>query len=108
MPEPALQPLRIPGNWVVSYNSFHEVDASPSVRQYLCEDLFQATCPRTNVLVDLGWYPDGDVAGHFVLQVYLGDFTGQLLSRAEAPTRAHAVDILEAALWKYHSMQPST
>lgn len=87
----------------MSYNTFSEIDPAESVTQYLCEDLFQAKCERTNVLVDLGWYPDGDPTGHFVLVAYIGDFTGQLLLRSEAVTRPEAVATLEATLWKYAS-----
>jgi hypothetical protein len=58
------------------------------------------------VLVDLGFYPDGDPTGHFVIQAYLGDFRGPRLLRTEATTRLEAVAVLEAALWKYHAAPP--
>ncbi|NUP14044.1 MAG: hypothetical protein HOW73_49045 [Polyangiaceae bacterium] len=107
MIEPPLQPLRIPANWTISYNSFREVDPSSDVSEYLCEDLFQAKCPVTNVLVDLGWYPDGDPAGCFVIEAYIGDFLGQRLRRIEAPTRAEATRCLEHALLEFHFAPPA-
>lgn len=102
MTEPPLQPLRVPAGWTISYNSFREVDPSEQVRAYLCEDLFQAKCARTNVLVDFGWYPDGDVTGCYVIEAYLGDFLGQRLLRVEAATRAEATRRLEDALARFH------
>lgn len=107
MKAPPLQPLRIPGNWLVSYNTFHELDPSDATKMYLCEDLFQATCARTNVLVDLGWYPDGEPTGNYVVQAYLGDFHGRQLHRVEAATRADAVRRLEELLWRYHATVPA-
>lgn len=102
MIDPPLQPLRVPANWTIRHNTFFEIDPSEATRAYLCEDLFQATCERADVLLDLGWYPDGHPAGHYVLQAYRGDFTGTQLARLEAPTRADAVRELEALLWKFH------
>lgn len=106
MHNPPLQPLRVPQNWAISHNTFFELDPSETNRAFLCEDLFQAMCVSTNVLVDLGWYPDGDPTGHFVVQAFEGDFRGRELLRVNAKTRAEAVLELEAALWRFHYASP--
>lgn len=82
-----LQPLRIPAGWHVQYNNgLYEVDPIADIilendRWYLFkQDMLQLEHPHLNRLLDLGWYPDGDVVtGTYGLVVYEGDFTGRLL-----------------------------
>jgi hypothetical protein len=95
--EPNLQPLRIPAHWKVTYNEFREADPGDdeAAMAYLCEDLLQVTCGETNVLVDLGWYPDGDPKGCYIVQAYRGDFHGEQLMHVEAADRPAAVRTLE-------------
>ncbi len=77
MPNPPLQPLRIPSNWMVSYNDFYEIDPETisedkaSFMGFFHEDLLQLkrSWGTTPVLIDLGWYPDGDVTGTFQAMV---------------------------------------
>ena len=69
-----LQPLRIPAEWAVVYNAFSEYDAEKDGAEYayeLCEDLLQLK--NKNLLIDLGWYPEGDIEGSYKL--YLVDVT---------------------------------
>ena len=69
-----LQPLRISAGWFVSYNMFSEYDPERDDEKYcseLCEDLLQLK--NRNLLIDLGWYPHGDINGSYKL--YLVDIT---------------------------------
>ena len=69
-----LQPLRIPAGWFVSYNMFSEYDPDSDGEKYsyeLCEDMLQLK--NKNLLIDLGWYPHGDIKGNYKL--YLVDTT---------------------------------
>lgn len=69
-----LQPLRIPAGWSVKYNMFSEYDLDKDGAEYsyeLCEDLLQLE--NQNLLIDLGWYPQGDIEGSY--QLYLIDKT---------------------------------
>ncbi len=69
-----LQPLRIQAGWEVAYNNFSEYDPGIDGTQYayeLCEDLLQLR--NNNLLLDLGWYPYGDIEGSYKL--YLVDLT---------------------------------
>jgi hypothetical protein len=98
---PPLQPLRISSSWQLTYNDFREVDIGESTAAYFREDLLQARCESTDVLLDLGWYPDGDPGGHFVVHVLRGDFHGELLARIDAATRDEVVAVLEEAFRRY-------
>ena len=69
-----LQPLRIPAGWYVSYNMFSEYDPEKDGEEYcgeLCEDLLQLE--HDDILIDLGWYPHGDIGGSYKL--YMVDKT---------------------------------
>lgn len=69
-----LQPLRIPAGWNVKYNVLSEYDPDKDGVEYsyeLCEDLLQLE--NKNLLIDLGWYPHGDIKGSYKL--YLVDTT---------------------------------
>ncbi len=69
-----LQPLRISAGWFVSYNMFSEYDPDIDGENYsyeLCEDMLQLK--NNNLLIDLGWYPHGDIKGNYKL--YLVDTT---------------------------------
>lgn len=70
-----LQPLRIPAGWTVKYNTFSEYDPEKDGAEYsyeLQEDLLQLA--NKNLLIDLGWYPNGDVDGSYKL--FLVDMNG--------------------------------
>ena len=67
-----LQPLRI----TTGYNTFSEYDPDKDGGEYfyeLCEDLLQLE--NKNLLIDLGWYPYGDINGSYTL--YLVDTTNE-------------------------------
>ena len=80
-----LQPLRISTGWKVAYNMFSEYDPDTDGSEYayeLCEDLLQLS--NNNLLLDLGWYPQGDITGSYKL--YLVDKTKE--SPFESPLEA--------------------
>jgi hypothetical protein len=64
-----LQPLRIVGGWTVEFNNFYECepDCCGDLGEYLVEDLLQLTYSKSNIIIDLGWYPDGDEKGSYQL-----------------------------------------
>lgn len=95
-----LQPLRIPEGWTVAYNSFCEVDVDhPDAWTLLKESLLQLKHERRGRLLDLGWYPEGEPDGRFVMQLYDGDFTGTLLQKHETQDRAEMVSVIERVLY---------
>ena len=101
-----LQPLRIPTGWHVEYNNGlweidPVVDSIPVEDRWWIfkQDMLQMTHPRFNRLLDVGWYPEGDVAnGHYGLVVYEGDFKGRLLHKFETRDRLALVGEIERLL----------
>lgn len=105
MDQVRLQPLRIPTGWVVSYNQLYELDPDPiAVDRELAisffgEDILQFTRPACNRLVDVGWYPHGNLTeGAFGLVVYEGDFRGRLLHEYRTRSRIELVAELERVM----------
>jgi hypothetical protein len=44
---------------------------------YFKEDMLQMEYAARNRLLDVGWFPEGDLArGRYVMEIYLGDFHG--------------------------------
>lgn len=94
-----LQALRITPGWTVQYNKFWEVDADhPDAWTLLAESLLQLRHQRYNRLLDLGWYPEGEPDGRFLMRLYEGDFTGRLLRKEESQSRAEIVSVIERLL----------
>lgn len=76
-----LQPLRIPTGWTVSYNGLCEIDpvaeAIPEGEHswFFKENMLQIKHDHFNRLLDVGWYPDGDLEhGEYALTLHEGDF----------------------------------
>ncbi len=101
-----LQPLRIPAGWRVEYNNgLWEIDPIPELippddRWWIFkEDMLQMKHPHFDRLLDLGWYPEGDLAGgQYGLVVYEGDFTGTLLHEFTTRDRLALVAEIERLL----------
>lgn len=67
-----LQPLRIQAGWKITYNNFTEYDISIHGEEYsyeLNEDLLQLICDKANIIIDLGWYVNGENGGNYIIQV---------------------------------------
>jgi hypothetical protein len=105
-PDLRLQPLRIPAGWLVSYNNgLYEIDPDPvlvpeSDRWWVFkEDMLQMRHEATNRLLDLGWYPEGDLSGGaYGLVVHEGDFRGPELHRFSTRDRSALVAEVERLL----------
>ena len=100
-----LQPLRVPMGWVAEYNVLYEIDpGSPFITDdnrgaFFSQDLLQFMHPRRSRLVDVGWYPHGDVAeGAYGLVVYEGDFRGRLIHEFRTRSRVELVSELERVM----------
>jgi hypothetical protein len=104
--QPPLQPLRIPAGWLVQYNNgLYEIDPNPELipeldRWWLFkEDMLTLWHERRNRLLDVGWYPEGNLEdGHYGLVMYEGDFTGELLYEFQTRDRIALVAEIERLL----------
>ncbi|MET3195182.1 hypothetical protein [Bacillus sp. OAE603] len=95
-----LQPLRISTGWEVTYNTFLELDPSNinNDEEWLMnftESLFQAIHKRRNILIDLGWYPEGDPKGNFGIELIKNYEWGKPLESFSSKDKDKVVEKLE-------------
>lgn len=103
-----LQPLRIPAGWTVEYNyGLYEIDPpgeevpAAELRYVFKEDMLILAHRRLNRVIDLGWYPEGDMeSGVYHLRVYEGDYSGTLLHQFSGVDRLQLVAEIESLLWR--------
>lgn len=103
-----LQPLRIPTGWLVAYNNgLFEIDPLPELFpdripwEIFKEDMLQMKNDMFDRLLDLGWYPEGDlVEGNYRLVIYEGDFRGRLIYQLITHDRLELVATIERLLVK--------
>lgn len=89
-----LIPLKIPAGYAITYNKFYDVEPIRSKDEddfiknwgYFTEDLLQIVKMKIQkgnwyvperedkLLFDLGWYPDSDINGQYVLQLVDGNW----------------------------------
>jgi hypothetical protein len=99
-----LQPLRIPTGWTVAFNDgLYEVDPDAVGEEdrytFLKEDLLQMVHERFGRVLDVGWYPSGNIEeGAYGLHVHEGDWDGKLLFRLSTRDRAELVKEIERLL----------
>jgi hypothetical protein len=64
-----IQPLRLLGGWTVEFNNFYECepDSCSDFGVNFVQDLLRLTNYKFNLVLDLGWYPDGDKNGAYEL-----------------------------------------
>jgi hypothetical protein len=76
--------LRIPSGWAVEFNNFVELDPPASLPAaerdaFLSQDLLslRSTAPEgasaSGLVLDVGWRPDADPTGRYLLQVLRSD-----------------------------------
>ncbi len=100
-----LQPLRIPEGWRVQYNDLYEINPDSNITPeddetwFFKEDLLQIMHPRLKRLLDVGWYPTGNlIDGSYMLVIYEGDFNGRLLHQFRTKSRLDLVAEIERLL----------
>ena len=101
-----LQPLRIPTGWTVGYNDgLYEIDPSAeTIRtekglQFFKEDMLQLKHAHFNRLLDVGWFPEGDLQhGEYGLVLHEGDCTGRKVHEFRTRDRQALVAEVERLL----------
>ena len=69
--------LRIPSGWKVAFNNFVEVGDVQTLSDrdrdaYLSQDLL--SLEHREVVLDVGWHPDGDPSGAYALRLVRGSW----------------------------------
>lgn len=111
-----LQPLRIPPHWTMELNKLEDIDPetlSPEDETWLFafnEDILymhskisrkrDKQADEQKLGIDLGWYPDGEPEGNFVLQAILNDDWNDPLMKYFSRNKDEIVKTLEKWLWK--------
>ena len=77
-----LQPLRVPAGWLVEHNALFELEPGQEVVveglpggdpwELWVQDLLQLHHPARDLRLDLGWVPEADPDGTFVLELIAG------------------------------------
>ena len=95
--EAPLCALRVPEGWCIAYNDLREYPADHPDAWTLVwkSDLLMARHDRRNRLLDLGWYPDGEADGCYLIEVFEGDCAGRVLHVFETMDRAEAIAEIE-------------
>jgi hypothetical protein len=58
--------LQVPEGWIIEYNDLPAEEPSKEnveERYVYKEDILQIRNDKSNLLIDLGWYPEGDFHG---------------------------------------------
>jgi hypothetical protein len=86
-------------------NGLWEIDPDPALipedERWVIfkEDMLQMHHPTANRILDLGWYPEGDLtAGHYGLVLYESDFRGRLIHEFNTRERLALVAEIERLL----------
>ncbi len=115
-----LQPLRVPGGWTIDYNKLEnvepmELDELDSLWLFaFTEDILlmhTTSCHKRNgkieqqkLILDLGWYPDGEHNGAFLLQAILNDNWIKPLLQFQSKSKDEIIKMLEQ--WLFQEFMP--
>ncbi len=109
--DPPLQPLRVSEGWTMDYNNgLYELDVAPGVVadnsswRVFKEDMLQMSHAGKNRIIDIGFYPEGDLEeGEYGMVMHEGDFTGKLIAELHTRDRALLVSTIERWMRKVSS-----
>lgn len=98
-----IQPLRLLGGWTIEFNNFYECepDNCNDFWSVLNEDLLKLKYTKFDLILDLGWYPNGDKEGKYVLELILNCNWKKPLEIFESRRTKEVVEKIE--LWTNYS-----
>lgn len=115
-----LQPLRVPGGWTIDYNKLENVEPQKLDEQdklwlfAFTEDILlmhkissrkrNGMMEQQRLQLDLGWYPDGEPDGAFLLQAILNDNWENPLLVFRSKSKDAIVKMLEK--WLFQEFMP--
>ena len=102
-----LQPLRIPTGWKVEYNDgLFEIDPSATLISpdehllFFKEDMLLLMQEDRDRLLDVGWYPEGDLQnGEYAIHLHCHDGLGRLLQEFRTRDRRTLIAEIERVLF---------
>lgn len=105
LPSIKLQPLRIPSSWIVSFNAFTELDPKTLLLEdtrWLCftQDLLQIKHSRYNIIIDLGWTPDTEPEGNYIIKVIKDHDWDNPIADFTSDNKESTVGYIEKLLWE--------
>lgn len=87
--------IQVSGNWLITFNDLPaEEPSKENVEQSYDykEDLLQIRNEKSNLLIDVGWYPEGDYEnGKLRICLFEGDFHGRLIKESSTKSLAEAI-----------------
>ena len=93
-----LQQLRIQSGWKIEFNNFTEYDLSIHGK-YDCyelnEDLLQLVNEKANLIIDLGWYPNFDESGEYILLLIKNHRWDSPLKEMVSKSKKEIIDYIE-------------
>lgn len=105
-PKIKLLPLRIPSSWEMSYNSLIELDPcllkedDENIWCNFTEDLLQVKHIKYDILLDVGWYPEGDPTGSYGLELIKDHNWSNPLVSFDTRDKEELVEKIECLLWQ--------
>ncbi|MEK3789132.1 hypothetical protein [Paenibacillus sp. FSL K6-1230] len=105
-PEIKLLPLRFPSSWEISYNTLVELDPSDLKEddenkwRNFTEDLLQVKHTKYNILLDVGWYPEGDPQGLYGIELIKDFDWANPLVTFDTKNISDLVEKIEFLLWQ--------
>lgn len=102
---PMFQRLLVPAGWFVAYNTFIDIDPknlNVDDERWISftQDLLQLRHKRSNILLDLGWYPDGDSNGAYKIELIKDDDWMNPIKSFNSNSKDEIVKMIELLLWQ--------
>jgi hypothetical protein len=108
-----LQPLQVPIGWRVQSNQFFDIEPGADVTieglpggdawELFLQDLLQLKNDDRNVTLDLGWIPEADPKGHYILTLVKDKNWDQPISVYESAQKSEIVEQINLWLSKVSS-----
>ncbi|MBF0715692.1 hypothetical protein [Gemelliphila palaticanis] len=93
-----LQPLRFKAGWRIECNNFTEYDIGVHSKRdcyELHEDLLQLFNEKANLIIDLGWYPNYDENGNYILLLIKNYDWDYPLEKIVSKSKSEIVEYIE-------------
>ncbi|ENQ3106209.1 hypothetical protein ACEOWJ_002215 [Bacillus cereus] len=102
---PKFQSLRIPELWSVTYNGFleinpEELEKGDKIWLSFTQDLLQLEFTQKDIILDVGWYPEGDPDGMYGLELIKNKNWHEPLETFDTRNKEEVVQAIEMLLLK--------